>query len=51
MTHAHDRTLIQQLGADLDHKTPLHDAACLYLQQCASLLVERFFLGEGSQWS
>jgi hypothetical protein len=32
MAHAHDKTLIQQLGFnDLDKKDPLHDLACRYL--------------------
>jgi len=46
MAHSHDRTLVQQLGADLDHKTPAHDAACLYLQQKAKILAEKYCLDE-----
>lgn len=42
MAHSHDRTLVQALGADLDHKLPLHDAACLYLQERARVLAEKF---------
>jgi len=34
MTHAHDKTLIAQLGfADADRREPLHDMACRYLAQ------------------
>jgi hypothetical protein len=43
MASSFDRTLIQQLGAETDHKTQDHDLACLYLQENARRLADRFY--------
>ena len=44
MAHAHDHNLVQSLGIEIDHKSPEHDLAVLYLQANAQQLARKMLM-------